>query len=150
MATFSYPLQSNRLKSQYFTKLNGAEQLANNAFFEQSQSSIDANINTTGLEIISSSGNEIASSAANISTNGILFTTSSGNVSLISNTNIVTSGLEITSSQGNESTSANGNINVIGSTQTLNGGNITVDTSSSINTNAIGSLISTSFGNETS
>ena len=113
MATFSYPLQSGRLKSTYFNKLNGTSTIANNAFFEQTQSIIDANINTTGLAIISSSGNEIASSTANISTNGILFTTSSGNVSLISNTNIVTSGLEITSSQGNESTSANGNINII-------------------------------------
>ena len=49
MATFSYPLESDRLKSTYFNKLNSASTIANNAFFEQTQSIIDANINTTGL-----------------------------------------------------------------------------------------------------
>ena len=81
MATFSYPLQSNKLKSQYFTKLNGAEQLANNAFFGAQTNRIDIIVDVVGESITTSHGSPTVSADTNVDVVGSEITTSNGNVS---------------------------------------------------------------------
>ena len=81
MATFSYPLQSGRLKSTYFNKLNGASTIANNAFFGAQANRIDIIVDIVGESITTSHGSPTVSADTNIDVVGSEITTSNGNVS---------------------------------------------------------------------
>ena len=81
MATFSYPLQSGRLKSTYFNKLNGASTIANNAFFGAQANRIDIIVDIVGESITSSHGSPTVSADTNVDVVGSEITTSNGNVS---------------------------------------------------------------------
>ena len=80
MATFQYPLQSVRLKSTYFNKLNGASIIANNAFFGISTNRIDIVVDATGESITSSLGTPGVSTDTNVSITGVDITSVSGDV----------------------------------------------------------------------
>ena len=81
MATFSYPLQSDRLKLTYFNKLNGSSTIANNAFFGAQANRIDIIVDIVGESITSSHGSPTVSADTNVDVVGSEITTSNGNVS---------------------------------------------------------------------
>ena len=114
MATFSYPLQSGRLKSTYFNKLNGASTIANNAFFGAQANRIDIIVDIVGESITSSHGSPTVSADTNVDVVGSEIITSNGNVSVSADTNVDILGSEITTSNGNVSVSTDTNVNVTG------------------------------------
>ena len=100
MATFSYPLQSGRLKSTYFNKLNGASTIANNAFFGAQANRIDIIVDIVGESITSSHGSPTVSADTNVDVVGSEIITSNGNVSVSADTNVNVTGVDITSASG--------------------------------------------------
>ncbi len=100
MATFSYPLQSGRLKLTYFNKLNGASTIANNAFFGAQANRIDIIVDIVGESITSSHGSPTVSADTNVDVVGSEIITSNGNVSVSADTNVNVTGVDITSASG--------------------------------------------------
>ena len=100
MATFSYPLQSGRLKSTYFNKLNGASTIANNAFFGAQANRIDIIVDIVGESITSSHGSPTVSADTNVDVVGSEIITSNGSPTASTDTNVNVTGVDITTSNG--------------------------------------------------
>ena len=137
MATFSYPLQSGRLKLTYFNKLNGASTIANNAFFGAQANRIDIIVDIVGESITSSHGSPTVSADTNVDVVGSEIITSNGNVSVSADTNVNVTGVDITSASGDVTVSSSIIVDVVGESITSYIGTPTASTDTNVDVTGV-------------